>query len=194
MCTACDTKVCLNQKSDIQAHLKRAKHLDNENKSTKKEQSLLSFEADSRGRKRARALSEAGISFSKLDDIKFRAFLDTELGYKLPPESSLRKSFLDKVVSDKKAEMQAQLTETDIYLIFDETTNKNQENVVALLVGQVSSPAKPYLLELDTLETVTDDSVTQWVNATIFKLLPVCVNRIKAFITDGGAYCIENGR
>ena len=48
MCTACDTKVYHNQKSDIQAHLNRAKHLDNEKKSKKKEQSLLSFEADTR--------------------------------------------------------------------------------------------------------------------------------------------------
>ena len=123
MCTACDTKVCHNQKSDIQAHLNRAKHRENEKKSKKKEQSLLSFEQDSRGRKWAKALSEAGIPFSKLDDTSFRGFLETELGYKLPSESSLRKSFLDKVVSEKKAEMQAQLTDTDIYLIFDETTN-----------------------------------------------------------------------
>ena len=118
----------------------------------KKEQSLLSFEADSRGRKWASALSEAGIPFSKLDDIKFRVFRETEHGYCFPSDRSLRKLFLDKVVSDKKAEMQAQLTETDIYLIFDETTNKLIEMLIQTKVISCRSTSLAHCLKVKILK------------------------------------------
>ena len=51
---------------------------------------MLNFTGDKRAEKWASALAKANIPFNKLCDKVFRDFLEKELGYKLPSESSLR--------------------------------------------------------------------------------------------------------
>ena len=59
---------------------------------------MRNFTGDKRAEKWASALAKANIPFNKLCDKDFRDFLETELGYKLPSESSFRNTYMENVV------------------------------------------------------------------------------------------------
>ena len=68
----------------------------------KKHQSTINLEADNRAFKWATAVSEAGIPFSKVEDVKFRNFHETVVGYIIPSETSLLKQYLDNCRKEKQ--------------------------------------------------------------------------------------------
>ena len=63
------------------------------------------------------------------------------------------------------------------------------ENVTALLIGSLSSPAKPFLLRLEIMQQVKGDTVAQLVAETLFKEFENAKENFCLFVTDGAAYC-----
>ena len=68
------------------------------------------------------------------------------------------------------------------------------ENVTALLIGSLSSPAKPFLLRLEIMQQVKGDTVAQLVAETLFKEFENAKENFCLFVTDGAAYCVKAGK
>ena len=99
--------------------------------------------------------------------MELKGFLDAELGYKLPSETSVRKDYLETVVQTKRKTMITELQGKDLYVIFDETAIKNLQ-IFAVLIGDIMSHRNPYLLTILEGDRVDDSG---FVSSSIFKEL-----------------------
>ena len=130
-------------------HLKSQKHVSNEKRFEEKKQRQLfiSVETVTRSEKWCEALAKAGLPFNILANLELKGFLEAELGYKLPSETSVRKEYLETVVQTERKTMITELQGKDLYVIFDETAIENKQ-IFAVLVRDVMSPRNPYLLTI----------------------------------------------
>ena len=95
-CKACESNVSHDQKSHVTKHLKTQLHLRNAELTRSKVQTSIRYPSDNRSRRWAAALVKAGIPLNKLENSELRKFVEGEVGYKLPSESSLRKTYPEK--------------------------------------------------------------------------------------------------
>ena len=140
-------------------------------------QTSIHYPSDNRSHRWAAALFKAGIPLNKLENSEFRKFIEGEVGYKLPSESSLRKTYLEKEFAKEKENMFQTLgSEDDLFFIFDETKYRHFQSVAAILVGAVNSPAKPYLLALKVMDKVNGDTVSQFLTEYFTKMALKLIN------------------
>ena len=160
----------------------------------KKQQSTPNFEAGNRANKSATALSEEGIRFSKIDDMKFRKLLEPEVGYKVLSKNSLRKQNMGRIVAKKKQDFDQKIQNKKFYNIFDETKTTNQENVVALILGAIAEPDDPFLLDLRIMGPVNGEPVTKYISEKLHQMFPNAKQFFKLFVSHGAPYCPESGQ
>ena len=94
----------------------------------------------------------------------------------------------------EKLLMREDLKSQPLYIIFDETRNTNFESVVALLVGSVTSPSKPYLLSLEIKSKVNGDVVAQFTSESLYRELGIVSTQLVFFVSDGAKYCLKAGK
>ena len=192
-CKCCGIQVNHDQKCHVLQHLNTQLHKQNSSLGSIKSQQIMNFTGDKRTEKWASALAKANIPFNKLCDKDFRDFLEKELGYKLPSQSSLRNTYMENVVQKEKLLMREDLKSQPIYIIFDETRNNNFESVVALLVGSVTSPSKPYLFSLEIKSKVNGDVVAQFISQGLYRELRIVSTQLVSFVSDGAKFCLKAG-
>ena len=102
MCTYCTCNVPFSQCGQVSQHLKSQKHVSNEKlfEEKKQRQTFISVKNDST-EKLCEVLAKAGLPFNFLANMELKGFLEAELGYKLPSETSVRKDYLVTVVQTK---------------------------------------------------------------------------------------------
>ena len=78
-----------------------------------------------------------------------KGFIEEFTQFKCPDESTVRKNYVDKIYFEKLSELQTNMKESQIYLILDETTDRNHRMVLNVMVGKLSSDnaSEPYLLD-----------------------------------------------
>ena len=166
-CKLCAKPVNFSTRFQVTQHLEGAKHKKNV-ALNKPKQPLLKLPEVTRAEKWCDALTSAGIPFSILEDGSFRDFLEKELKYSLLSESCVRKTYLEKVVSQKKASMQEDLEGKDLFVMFDEATFNNRPTFAAL-VGDCKSPKTPYLLGLSEPPKMNADYVIQAISKWLYQ-------------------------
>ena len=192
-CKACESNVSHDQKSHVSQHLKTQLHLRKAELTRSKVQTSIQYPSDNRSHRWAAALVKAGIPLNKLENSEFRKFIEGEVGYKLPSESSLRKTYLEKEFAKEKENMFQTLGSEDLYFLFDETKNRHFQSVAAILVGAVNSPAKPSLLALKIIDKVNGDTASQFLTEYFYQN-GFKTDQFRVFVTDGAAYCLKAGR
>ena len=92
-CKACESNVSHDQKSHVTQHLKTRLHLRIAELTRSKVQTSIQYPSDNRSHRWGAALVKAGIPLHKLENSEFRKFIEGEVGYKLPSETSLKKTY-----------------------------------------------------------------------------------------------------
>ena len=100
-----------------------------------------------------------GLPYSTIEKEPFRSFIEKEVGYKLPSESSIQKTYTDVVVGKREREMMEVLTVKDLYVAFDEAMDKHNEPVGAVLVENLESTDRPYAIYVGRMSSVNGDTV-----------------------------------
>ena len=90
--------------------------------------------------------------------------------------------------------MREDLKSQPLYFIFDETRNTKFKSVLALLVGSVTSPSKPYLLSLEIKSKVNGDVVAQFISESLYRELGIVSTQLVSFVSDVAKYCLKAGK
>ena len=99
-CKACESNVSHYQNLmllniySISCYSKTQLHLRNAELTRTKVQTSIQYPSDNRSHRCAAALVKASLPLNKLEKSEFRKFIEGKVGYKLPSESSLRKTYL----------------------------------------------------------------------------------------------------
>ena len=106
------------------------------------------------------------------------------MGFITPSERILRKTYLEQ-----------SLINLDYYIIFHQTKSRKQENILALLIGQLNSPAAPYVFAIQAFDKVNGGSVIKFVNDSLADnfVIPAIRQHLNLLHTNGAAYCISVG-
>ena len=99
-CIACDKEFNCNRKSNIIYHLKTARHRNNAVKGERSNEQNNEDGPSTTDRKQfnldlCEALVDANIPIWKLENKKFKGFLEKYTGYVVPDESTIRKNYVD---------------------------------------------------------------------------------------------------
>ena len=96
--------------------LKSQKHVSNEKlfEEKKQRQKFISVKTVIRSEKWCEALAKAGLPFNILANMELKGFLEAELGYQLPSETSVRKDYLETVVQTKRKTLVTDLQGKDL--------------------------------------------------------------------------------
>ena len=92
LCRLCSVSVKYDQRSHVTQHLRTKKHEENAKLNARSKQCILATNIPSRAEKWAEVIMTSGLPYSIIEREPFRSFIEKEVGYKLPSESSIRKN------------------------------------------------------------------------------------------------------
>ena len=139
---------------------------------------------------------KTNIPLHKLNEPAMKGFIEEFTQFKCPDESTVRKNYVDKIYFEKLSELQTNMKESQIYLILDETTDRNHRMVLNVMVGKLSSDnaSEPYLLDTIFLKSACNHStVSQGLIQSLCTLYgnEIDYQKIGLIVTDAAPYMIK---
>lgn len=203
-------KVPCEKKSQVEQHVKTARHQAKckEIKYTKVaqtslQQSLLASSSKSSEQEHFNmqlcdALVSANIPLNKLQNTKFKNFLETFCNKTIPHESTLRKNYLTPLYNNVISEIKKHVKNNFLYIIVDETTDVSGRYIVNLLVGVLSEKIvqTSFLIGTKELEKTNSLEIVRFVNQelmTFFAPEVIPTENILLLVSDAAAYMIKAG-
>lgn len=128
-CKICEKPINSDKKFHIAQHLNGKGHKAASTKNTTHKQSLLAQLNENTSRLSTfsmdlcNMLIETGIPFWKVEHPSFRKFVENYTKQKVPSESSLRKTYLDKAYQEKITQIRRGIGNSNIWVSIDETTD-----------------------------------------------------------------------
>ena len=109
------------------------------------------------------AFVAADIPIHKLSHPKLRAFLESQMKYKIKHPSTYRRR-ISSLAADVIAKVKEKVADNDVFFVIDETPDCRARNVVNLLVGVMNGqPTKPMLLIVSFPEDVNNKTIQELV-------------------------------
>lgn len=169
-CKLCEVKVSAEKRFTVLQHLKTEKHIKSVNRidKPKKSQQLLEFNQPNKkcqfNKDLCEAMLFAYIPLNKVENIKFRAFLQEYTGKEIPKEATLRKGYIDDCYQDTLEKIRNYISNNKIWVSIDETTDVEGRFVANVIIGVLltDGPGEIFLLNTEELEKAN--------HQTIFKL------------------------
>lgn len=166
----CEVKVNAQKRFTVLQHLKTEKHIRSVNRidKPKKSQQLLEFNLPTKkcqfNKDLCEAMLFANIPLYKLENVKFRAFLQEYTGKEIPKEATLRKGYVDDCYKDTLEKIRNHVSNNKIWVSIDETTDVEGRFVANVIIGVLLTdrPGEIFLLNTEELEKAN--------HQTIFKL------------------------
>lgn len=191
------------KKSQIEQHVKAAKHKANVQLGSKRQQLFhsgptTSSESSSDGDKFSmdicEAFTAADIPLYKLSNQPFRAFLEQYCGRRIPDESTLRKNYLQRCYQNVIEEIRSDLEDQYIWISIDESTDATGRYIAHCIVGSLSTSAsRSYLLHSDEIPKVNHSVIAKFIMDSLTVLWPngIKYNMVLLIVTDAAAYMLK---
>lgn len=145
----------------VNKHMESEKHKSGTEASTSRQQTInqLSFLSSTPKTnvfrtKLTQMLVSANIPVFKVENEKFKSFMEKWTGQVLPSESSIRKSYLPIEYENTVKTVRDKIADNDYYIQIDEATDANGRSIFAVLIGLLKDIEKPYLIEVRQVEKV----------------------------------------
>jgi hypothetical protein len=144
------------------------------------------------------ALLSANIPLNKVQNHKFKQFLETFCKKNIPHESTLRKNYVCSIYNNVIREIKSHIKDQFLYIIVDETTDVRGRYIANLLVGVLNENILPksFLISTKELKKTNSVEIVRFVNESLMAffapdILPT--EKILLLITDAAAYMIKAG-
>lgn len=207
-CSICDSGILLDEKHQrdrIKQHISTSKHQKNKtlqaNKSrqpllrnaieqcSSKTQNLKKFNIDL-----CAALTQAGIPLNKVNHPTFKGFLEKYTKMSVPDESTIRRNYMEPVYQETIKTIKEKVTDCDVGIILDETTDSMERYVLNILVFPLSGEnVKPMLFKMYELEKANASTVMQSIMDFCQNLWPsgIAFEKLLLVVTDQAPYMVS---
>lgn len=198
VCKICNKKVNSKKKYFVTQHIGSENHQKRLQLSVESEEPSDEPSAGLSSRERqfsmdlCRALVKSNIPLHKVQNKSFKDFLEKYCKEFVPDHSTLRKTYLKKLYDETIENIRRSISEDNIWVSIDETTDAKGQYVVNTVIGSLnqSKETKPYLLSSEIVEKTNHATIAQaFVNAMQL-LWPEAVKheRVLLFVTDAASY------
>ena len=137
-------------------------------------------------------LISLNIAFNKVNDKRFRDFVEKYTGNLVPHGSVLSRYYLPKVYNKTMEYIRQNVSDDRIWISIDQMTDSQQRHVSNVTVGsmEASKSSKSFLLSCEFLEKVNSHTVVQNVFNALIKLWPngIKYDHLLLIITDAAPY------
>ncbi|XP_017470729.1 PREDICTED: uncharacterized protein LOC108362303 [Rhagoletis zephyria] len=200
-CKACNKAISHTTKFLVEQHLRSQKHIDMHSRSVQKSsQSMLPISAALSPNNFCMDLCEAFIAadipLGKLNNPHLNTFLKKYTSERIPSESALRKTYIDKLYAKQLERIKSALKGNFLWVSVDETTDIQGRFVANVIVGVLHQDPqlseKKFLLNVAELERTNYASIARTFNDSL-KLLgdDFEKNKIRLFLSDAAPYMVK---
>lgn len=203
-CKYCEVRVSATKRFLVTQHLKTAKHEHAVNQRKRREQSTIqSLLTENTNKKSdfnsdlAEALLFSNIPLYKVNNFKFKNFLEKYTSKNIPDESTLRKNYVDSIYQKTLIKIQAEVFNRKIWVSIDETTDVDGRYVANVIVGVLDSEVtgKVMLVNCEHLEKTNSTTIAQLFDRTMNLIWPQGVehNNVLLLVSDAAPYMVKAG-
>ena len=204
-CKICEKTVTVSKKSQLEQHLKSEKHTLLRGKRTAAQVQLEELvqtkpkvsRSNIIGKQLTVAALSANIPWNKLRHPQVRDFLESNIGFTIPDETTLRRVHLPECFEDAVREIRRDLENSPLWLGTDETTDSQGRYVVNVVAGKLDAVEyhSPYLVECTFLEKTDAATIARVVMDTLRFINPnFDADQFKLFLSDAAPYMIRAGK
>ena len=208
-CKMCETNISAERRFTVQQHVSRDKHiravqLASKKKSTQlllqqsvglsaKENKWSDFHRDF-----CEALVSANIPFWKVNNNKFKSFLELHIGRPIPDESTLRKNYLSQCYDNTIKMIRRKVQGKKIFVSIDETSDVENRYVANVVIGtlEIDGPGEVFLLTSEVIERVNHSTICKLFEKCMFLLWPEGIRHddVLLLVTDAAPYIVKAGK
>ncbi|XP_050530617.1 uncharacterized protein LOC126899610 [Daktulosphaira vitifoliae] len=203
-CKFCEVKVSATKRFLVTQHLKTAKHEHAVNQRKRRKQSTSqSLLTENTNKKSdfnsdlADALLPANIPLYKVNNLKFKKFLEKYTFKNIPNESTLRKNYVDSIYKNTLSKIQAEVFNRKIWVSIDETTDVDGRYVANVIVGVLhfEEPGKVMLVNCEHLQKTNSTTIAHLFDRTMNLIWPQGVehNNVLLLVSDAAPYMVKAG-
>jgi hypothetical protein len=140
----------------------------------------------------------ANIPLYKLENIKFREFLQEYTGKEIPKEATLRKGYVEDCYKNTLEKIRNHVSNNKIWVSIDETTNIEERFVVNVIIGVLltDGPGEIFLINTEELEKANHQTIFKLFDKSINLLWPQGVQHdsVLLFLSDAALYMVKSGK
>lgn len=143
------------------------------------------------------ALLSAGIPFAKLENQRFRSFLETYTGKTIPSENTMRTKYLPVCYEDVMKATKEELKTGSMWISVDCAKDTMGREVANILVGKLDNEQfhKPILVKVAFMDTADSASTARLLNDALRMIDPnLNANRVRVLLSDAAPYMIKCGK
>lgn len=207
-CKICEKTVTVCKKSQLEQHHRSEKHKKNTLLREKRSASQAQLEeivqiapkvsrSNVIGKQLTIAALSANIPWNKFSHPKMRDFLESNIGFTIPDETTLRRVHLPDCFNDVTREIKRDLGDSSLWFGTDETTDSQGRYVVNVIAGKMDPTQyhSPYLVECSFVEKADAATVARLVMDTLRFINPnFHASQFKLFVSDAAPYMIRAGK
>ncbi len=206
-CVLCAKDIVCKKRNHVDSHCASSTHiaaLRRADRSNMKQQTLpvLTSSAMNDQVTFARDLCEvflaANIPLWKLTNDKVKNFFEKYTSYRLPSESTIRKTQVSALFHETLRKVREKVGSHYVYITVDETTDARGDYVANLLIGTLtrSEVGSPFLIASGTLERTNGSTVSAFVNDSLIRFYEgkPFSDLILVLVTDAAPYMGVVGR
>jgi len=140
----------------------------------------------------AEALRFADIPLYKVNNFKFKNFLEKYTSKNIPDESTLRKNYVDSIYQKTLTKIQTEVFNRKIWVSIDEITDVDGRYVANVIVGVLDSdePGQVMLVNCEHLEKANSTTIAQLFERTMNLIWPQRVehNNVLLLVSEAAPY------
>ncbi|KAL4126775.1 hypothetical protein QTP88_010984 [Uroleucon formosanum] len=203
-CKLCEVKVSAEKRFTVLQHLKTEKHIKSVNRidKSKKSQQLLEFNPPTKkcqfNKDLCEAMLFANFPLNKIENLKFKAFLQEYTGKEIPKEATLRKGYVDDCYQDTLAKIRNCVSNNKIWVSIDETTDVEGRFVANVIIGvlRTDGPGEIFLLNTEELEKANHQTIFKLFDKSMSILWQQGVHHdnVLLFLSDAAPYMVKSGK
>jgi hypothetical protein len=133
------------------------------------------------------------IPLNKVNSFIFKQFMHKYTGHNIPERKALDK-YISSLYDNTIEKIKEEIKDKNIYLIVDETSDKNHRNVLNIMVGVLDGNPKKSMLIISKFVTVAyHTTVMQSVNDACVLLWPngIQYNKLLLIVSDQAKYMLK---
>jgi len=140
----------------------------------------------------------ANIPLYKIENLKFKAFLQEYTGKEIPKEATLRKGYVDDCYRDTLAKIRNCVSNNKIWVSIDETTDVEGRFVANVIIGvlRTDGPGVIFLLNTEELVKANHQTIFTLFDKSMNILWPQGVHHdnVLLFLSDAAPYMVKSGK